>query len=177
MDNKPLGSDKDEHLDLHEEKLCEPLGSNKDMFFKDADGQEGNKDAPKMLIFVLRQAGAGKSTFFKHMTDTWRNPTSTAPQFSDASMLQQFEFLFYVSSICRRGIFYFGHNRKSVIFFFFEKKTRKCKTCLDVCSRTIQNFALSCLMPWMNGKVLLLQKRVGQKTYRVCLVLMVWKVV
>ena len=47
-------------------------------------------------IVLLGQAGAGKTTFSKHLADVWCNPTSKR-QFNDANILRQYQFLFYVS--------------------------------------------------------------------------------
>ena len=56
-----------------------------------------SKDNPKMPIFLLGHAGAGKSTFCKHLTDTWSHPHNVTSQFKDACFLERFNFLFYVS--------------------------------------------------------------------------------
>ena len=75
----------------------EPLTTFKDIFCKDVCVKESVNECPKMPIFLLGNAGAGKSTFCKHLTDMWSHPTSTASQFNDASFLERFKFLFYVS--------------------------------------------------------------------------------
>ena len=68
------------------------LGSYKEMFYKDNELQR--------RVFLLGKAGAGKTTFSKHLTDVWCKSTIT-PQFTDVEVLQrkEFQFLFYVS--CR----------------------------------------------------------------------------
>ena len=66
------------------------LGSYWEMFYKD-DELQGR-------VFLLGKAGEGKTTFSKHLTDVWCKPTITL-QFTHVEVLQQFQFLFYVS--CR----------------------------------------------------------------------------
>ena len=49
-------------------------------------------------IFLLGKAGAGKSTFCKHLADVWSNDKAS-PQFDEAEFLKKFRYLFSVS--CR----------------------------------------------------------------------------
>ena len=49
-------------------------------------------------VILLGEAGAGKTTFIKHLTDVWSEKTRQA-QFSDVDELRQFKYFFYVS--CR----------------------------------------------------------------------------
>ena len=65
-------------------------GSYKEMFYKD--------DELQRHVFLLGKAGEGKTTFSKHLTDVWCKPTITL-KFNHVEVLQQFQFLFYVS--CR----------------------------------------------------------------------------
>ena len=64
------------------------LVSYKDLFYKEGVLQK--------KIILLGKAGTGKTTFCKHLADIWCNPTSKR-QFDDVDVLQQFQFLFYVS--------------------------------------------------------------------------------
>ena len=64
------------------------LVSYKDLFYKEGILQK--------KIILLGKAGTGKTTFCKHLADIWCNPTSKR-QFDDVDVLQQFQFLFYVS--------------------------------------------------------------------------------
>ena len=66
----------------------ETLESYKDLFYKEGVLQK--------KIILLGKAGTGKTTFCKHLADIWCNPTSKR-QFDDVDVLQQFQFLFYVS--------------------------------------------------------------------------------
>ena len=49
-------------------------------------------------VILLGEAGAGKTTFIKHLTDVWSEKTRQT-QFSDVDELKQFKYFFYVS--CR----------------------------------------------------------------------------
>ena len=49
-------------------------------------------------VILLGEAGAGKTTFIKHLTDVWSEKTKQT-QFSDVDELKQFQYFFYVS--CR----------------------------------------------------------------------------
>ena len=49
-------------------------------------------------VILLGEAGAGKTTFIKHLTDVWSEKKKQT-QFSDVDELKQFQYFFYVS--CR----------------------------------------------------------------------------
>ena len=66
----------------------ETLESYNDLFYK--------KGVLQKKIILLGKAGTGKTTLCKHLADIWCNPTSKR-QFDDVDVLQQFQFLFYVS--------------------------------------------------------------------------------
>ena len=66
------------------------LRSYKEIFCKDGKLQK--------RVVLLGEAGRGKSTFCKHLTDIWQVSTSVS-QFRDIDVLKQFDYLFYVS--CR----------------------------------------------------------------------------
>ena len=66
------------------------LRSYKEIFYEDGKLQK--------RVVLLGEAGRGKTTFCKHLTDIWRGSTSVS-QFSDIDVLKKFGYLFYVS--CR----------------------------------------------------------------------------
>ena len=77
-------------MDLDSKGSKETLMSYNELFY--------TKGVLQKKIFLLGDAGAGKTTFCKHLTDEWCNPTPNQ-QFDDVDVLQQYPFLFYVS--CR----------------------------------------------------------------------------
>ena len=66
------------------------LRAYKEIFYK--DGKLQNR------VVLLGDAGRGKTTFCKHLTDIWLGSTSVS-QFCDIDVLKKFDYLFYVS--CR----------------------------------------------------------------------------
>ena len=66
------------------------LGSYREMFY--------NGNELERRVFLLGEAGAGKTTFCKHLTDVWCD-TKALPQFADQDVLKNFQYFFYVS--CR----------------------------------------------------------------------------
>ena len=66
------------------------LRAYKEIFYK--DGKLQNR------VVLLGDAGRGKTTFCKHLTDIWQGSTSVS-QFCDIDVLTKFDYLFYVS--CR----------------------------------------------------------------------------
>ena len=66
------------------------LGSYKEIFYR--------KDELQKRVFLLGEAGAGKTTFSKHLVNLWCE-TTTQPQFSDVTVIKGFRYFFYVS--CR----------------------------------------------------------------------------
>ena len=77
-------------VDLDSKGSKETLMSYNELFY--------TKGVLQKKIFLLGDAGAGKTTFCKNLTDEWCNPTPNQ-QFNDVNVLQQYPFLFYVS--CR----------------------------------------------------------------------------
>ena len=73
-----------------EEEKYRKLGTYRDLFY--------NNDVLQKRVVLLGEAGAGKTTFSKHLTSVWCE-SSTHSQFADASVLKQFHYFFYVS--CR----------------------------------------------------------------------------
>ena len=80
----------DEAKQNQEEEKYRKLGTYRDLFY--------NNDILQKRVVLLGEAGAGKTTFSKHLTDIWCE-SSTHPQFADVSVLEQFHYFFYVS--CR----------------------------------------------------------------------------
>ena len=83
---------------LHVSKIFSPailagdkqLGSYKEIFYTDHGKLQKR-------VILLGEAGRGKTTFCKHLTDTWLGSMSS--QFCDTEVLKHFVYLFYVS--CR----------------------------------------------------------------------------
>ena len=76
-------------------------GSDKEMVYKKLDSYEEiffKDNVLQTRVFVLGKAGAGKTTFIKHLTDVWCKRNIT-PQFANVEVVQKFQFFFYVS--CR----------------------------------------------------------------------------
>ena len=72
------------------EERYRKLGTYRDLFY--------NNNVLQKRVVLLGEAGTGKTTFSKHLTDVWCE-SSTVPQFADVSVLKQFHYFFYVS--CR----------------------------------------------------------------------------
>ena len=75
------------------------LGSYKEIFYESDDLEK--------RVFLLGEAGTGKTTFSKHLTDVWCE-TATHPQFSDVAFLKQFHYFFNVS--CR-----FSNKKETIL--------------------------------------------------------------
>ena len=73
-----------------EEEKYRKLGTYRDLFY--------NNDVLQKRVVLLGEAGAGKTTFSRHLTSVWCE-SSTHSQFADVSVLKQFHYFFYVS--CR----------------------------------------------------------------------------
>ena len=80
----------DEAKQNQEEEKYRKLGTYRGLFY--------NNDILQKRVVLLGEAGAGKTTFSKHLTSVWCE-SSTHPQFADISVLEQFHYFFYVS--CR----------------------------------------------------------------------------
>ena len=89
----------DEAKQNQEEEKFRKLGTFRDLFYKD--------DVLQKRVVLLGEAGAGKTTFSKHLTSVWCE-SSTLPQFTDVSVLEQFHYFFYVS--CR-----FANKEESIL--------------------------------------------------------------
>ena len=77
----------------------ENIGSYRELFY--------NNDVLQKRVVLLGEAGAGKTTFSKHLTDVWCEST-TLPQYADVAVLKEFDYLFYVS--CR-----FANKNESIL--------------------------------------------------------------
>ena len=53
-------------------------------------------DKLQRRVILLGEAGCGKTTFAKHLTNVWVEK-ATPPQFSDVDSIKQFQYVFYVS--------------------------------------------------------------------------------
>ena len=82
-----------------EEERFRNLGTYKELFY--------NNGILQKRVVLLGEAGTGKTTFSKHLTDVWCE-SSTLPQFTDVSVLKQFHYFFYVS--CR-----FANKEESIL--------------------------------------------------------------
>ena len=82
-----------------EEEKYRKLGTYRDLFY--------NNDVLQKRVVLLGEAGAGKTTFSKHLTSVWCE-SSTHSQFADVSVLKQFHYFFYVS--CR-----FANKKESIL--------------------------------------------------------------
>ena len=89
----------DEAKQNQEEEKYRKLGTYKELFY--------NNDVLQKRVVLLGEAGAGKTTFSKHLTDVWSGST-TLPQFADVHVLKQFHYFFYVS--CR-----FSNKEESIL--------------------------------------------------------------
>ena len=75
------------------------LGSYKEIFYESGELEK--------RVFLLGEAGTGKTTFSKHLTDVWCE-TAKHPQFSDVAFLKQFQYFFNVS--CR-----FSNKKETIL--------------------------------------------------------------
>ena len=82
-----------------EEEKYRKLETYRDLFY--------NNDVLQKRVVLLGEAGAGKTTFSKHLTSVWCE-SSALPQFADVSVLKQFHYFFYVS--CR-----FANKKDSIL--------------------------------------------------------------
>ena len=80
----------DRDQETQEKETSRNLETYRELFYKN--------DALQKRVILLGEAGAGKTTLCKHLTDVWCD-TKTEPQFSDVDEVKQFQYIFYVS--CR----------------------------------------------------------------------------
>ena len=82
--------DREKESQDEDEETSNNLGTYRELFY--------NKDVLQKRVILLGEAGAGKTTLCKHLTNVWCD-TKTEPQFSDVDEVKQFQYFFYVS--CR----------------------------------------------------------------------------
>ena len=90
-------------------------------------------------IMLLGEAGAGKTTFCKHLVDVWCNPSSRR-QFDDVDIIKQLQFLFYIS--CR-----FAESHETVLNMIenqlFDDENSELR---DIACSVLRHNADSCLI-------------------------------
>ena len=119
----------DEAKQNQEEEKYRKLGKYKELFY--------NNDVLQKRVVLLGEAGAGKTTFSKHLTSVWCE-SSTHLQFADVSVLKQFHYFFYVS--CR-----FANKEESILDMithqlFYDEKM------LKVAIHVLKNYPESCFI-------------------------------
>ena len=121
--------DKKETLVRDSEDKKETLVSYNELFYK--------KGVPQKKIILLGEPGAGKTTFLKHLTDVWCNPTSKR-QFDDVDVFQEYPFLFHIS--CR-----FAGKNETILDMIkhqlFDDEEMK-----DIACNVLKHFSNDCLI-------------------------------
>ena len=107
----------------------ETLVSYNDLFYKEG--------VPQKKTILLGEPGAGKTTFLKHLTDVWCNPTSKR-QFDDVDVFQEYPFLFHIS--CR-----FAGKNETILDMIkhqlFDDEEMK-----DIACNVLKHFSNDCLI-------------------------------
>ena len=80
----------DREKETEKEETSKNLGTYRELFYEN--------DVLQQRVILLGEAGAGKTTFSKHLTDLWCEPR-TQQQFDDVTVIKEFKYFFYVS--CR----------------------------------------------------------------------------
>ena len=119
----------DEAKTNQEEEKYRKLGTYRDLFY--------NNDVLQKRVVLLGEAGAGKTTFSKHLTSVWCE-SSTHPQFADVSVLEQFHYFFYVS--CRFA------NKKESILDMITHQLFDDEEMLKVAIHVLKNYPESCFI-------------------------------
>ena len=121
--------DKKETLVRDSEDKKETLVSYNDLFYKEG--------VPQKKTILLGEPGAGKTTFLKHLTDVWCNPTSKR-QFDDVDVFQEYPFLFHIS--CR-----FAGKNETILDMIkhqlFDDEEMK-----DIACNVLKHFSKGCLI-------------------------------
>ena len=112
-----------------EEERYRNLGTYKELFY--------NNGILQKRVVLLGEAGTGKTTFSKHLTDVWCE-SSTLPQFADVSVLKQFHYFFYVS--CR-----FANKEESILDMITNQLFNDEKM-LEVGMHVLKNHPEDCLV-------------------------------
>ena len=92
----------------------------------------------KKKIFLLGKAGAGKSTFCKHLADVWSND-EVSPQFDEAEFLKKFRYLFSVS--CR-----FAEASESIFDMICNQLFFENDEMIKVAAHVLKNIPDECLV-------------------------------
>ena len=120
---------KKETLVRDSEDKKETLVSYNDLFYKEG--------VPQKKTILLGEPGAGKTTFLKHLTDVWCNPTSKR-QFDDVDVFQEYPFLFHIS--CR-----FAGKNETILDMIkhqlFDDEKMK-----DIACNVLKHFSNDCLI-------------------------------
>ena len=120
---------KKETLVRDSEDKKETLVSYNDLFYKEG--------VPQKKTILLGEPGAGKTTFLKHLTDVWCNPTSKR-QFDDVDVFQEYPFLFHIS--CR-----FAGKNETILDMIkhqlFDDEEMK-----DIACNVLKHFSNGCLI-------------------------------
>ena len=106
------------------------LRSYKEIFFIE--------DVLQKNIILLGKAGAGKTTFCKHLTDIWCSG-KVSPQFMDAAEFQKFRYLFSVS--CR-----FAEPSESIFTMICNQLFRINDEMIEVARQVLKNTPEECLV-------------------------------
>ena len=121
--------DKKETLVRDSKDKKETLVSYNDLFYKEG--------VPQKKTILLGEPGAGKTTFLKHLTDVWCNPTSKR-QFDDVDVFQEYPFLFHIS--CR-----FAGKNETILDMIkhqlFDDEEMK-----DIACNVLKHFSNGCLI-------------------------------
>ena len=80
----------DREKETQEKEKFRNLGTYRELFYEN--------DVLQKRVILLGEAGAGKTTFSKHLTDLWCEPR-TKQQFADVTVIKEFKYFFYIS--CR----------------------------------------------------------------------------
>ena len=122
----------DREKETQEKEKFRNLGTYRELFYEN--------DVLQKRVILLGEAGAGKTTLCKHLTDVWCEPR-TQQQFADVTVIKEFKYFFYVScrfakegdiiaDMIKRQIF--GDNKlKDVATFMLEHYPECCLILLD----------------------------------------------
>ena len=119
----------DEAKENQKEEKYRNLGTYRELFY--------NNDVLQKRVVLLGEAGAGKTTFSKHLTDIWCESTNL-PQYADVAVLKEFDYLFYVS--CRFA------NKNESILDMITNQLFDDENMLKVAIHVLKNHPESCLV-------------------------------
>ena len=110
-------------------KRKKTIVSYNDLFYKEG--------VPQKKTILLGEPGAGKTTFFKHLTDVWCNPTSKR-KFDDVDVFQQYPFLFHIS--CRFA------EKNETILDMIKHQLFDDEEMMDIACYILKHFSNGCLI-------------------------------